>query len=60
MGSSIPSLAYTNAFYSTPIAGYTASTGGVYGSIYVPASMLESYKTANNWSYFSDRFVGVE
>ena len=60
MGSSIPSLSGSGAFSSTPIAGYTEYTGGVYGSIYVPASMLESYKTATNWSYFSDRFVGVE
>jgi len=60
MGSSMPSLTNSNVFSSTPIAGYTTSTNGVYGSIYVPASMLESYKTANNWSYFSDRFVGVE
>ena len=60
MGSSIPTLASIGAFASTPIAGYTASTDGVYGSIYVPASMLESYKTASQWSYFSDRFVGVE
>ena len=59
MGSSIPSLANSNIFNYTPIGGYIVNTG-VYGSIYVPASMLESYKTATNWSYFSDKFVGVE
>lgn len=30
-----------------------------YASIYVPQSLLASYKTANNWSYFSKRFVGI-
>lgn len=35
------------------------STGGIYGSIYVPASLLASYKTATNWITYSSRFVGV-
>jgi hypothetical protein len=47
----------SDAFRSTPIAGYTDSAGK-YGSIYVPASLLASYKTATNWTYFSSRFVG--
>lgn len=59
LGSSIISLLYSNAFNSTPIAGYTTSTGGVYGSIYVPSSLLSSYKTATNWTYFSSRIVGI-
>lgn len=59
MGSSMATLSGTSAFQSTPIAGYTASTGGVYGSIYVPASLYNSYLTATNWSAFSDRFVSV-
>ena len=58
-GSSYVTLAASTAFNSTPIGGYTTSTGGVYGRIYVPASMLNSYKTRTNWSYFSSRFVGV-
>jgi hypothetical protein len=45
---SVPTLRYSNAFSSTPIAGYTTSTGGIYGSIYVPASLYESFKTATN------------
>jgi hypothetical protein len=32
-------------------AGITSSTG----SIYVPASLLTSYKTATNWASFSNR-----
>lgn len=59
LSNSVASLAGSNAFTSTPIDGYTAQTGGVYGSIYVPASLFESYKTATNWSYFSSRFVSV-
>ena len=58
-GSSIVSLASTTAFTSTPISTYTTSTGGVYGSIFVPASLYNSYKTAKNWSVYSSRFVSV-
>lgn len=49
----------SSAFNSTPIGGYTASTGGVYGSIFVPASLYSDYLTANYWSLYSDRFVSV-
>lgn len=48
----------SNAFSSTPIGGYLDVTGQ-YGSIYVPASLLTSYRTATNWSYYSSRFVGI-
>jgi hypothetical protein len=48
----------SNAFSSTPIDGYSASTG-TYGSIYVPASLLTAYQSATNWTYFSSRFVGI-
>ena len=57
--SSLCSLSNSNAFTSTPIAGYTTSTGGVYGSIYVPSSLLASYKAATNWVNYSNRMVGV-
>lgn len=63
LGSSVVTLLYSTAFNSTPIAGYTSSTGGVYGSIIVPESLIESYKIATNWSHFSSRFSvwnGVE
>ena len=59
MSPSVASLAHSNAFSSTPIAGYIVSAGQV-GSIYVPASLLASYQAATNWTYFSSRFVGVE
>lgn len=57
-GSTICELKNSNAFTSTPIGGYSTSAG-TYGSIYVPASMLASYKAATNWTYFSNRMVGI-
>ena len=59
LGSKVCSLANINAFYNTPISTYTTATSGVFGSIYVPASLLASYQTAANWSKYSSRFVGV-
>lgn len=56
--SSVPTLG-GSAFYSTPIGGYTGSTGGVYGSVYVPSSLLTAFQTAPNWSLISSRIVGV-
>ena len=59
-GPSVALLTNSNAFSSTPIAGYTASTGGAYGSIYVPASLVSGYLERTNWAYFSDRFVAID
>ena len=56
--SAVPSLQYSNIFLSTPIAGYSASAGQ-YGSIYVPASLYDAFKSATNWTYFSSRMVSV-
>ena len=58
-GSSVAKLNYSNAFSSTPIAGYTTSTGGVYGSIFVPSSLYSTYIASTNWTYFSSRFVSI-
>ena len=52
-------LSNSNAFASTPIGGYSASAG-TYGSIYVPASLVDAYKAATNWTYFADRIVSSE
>ena len=57
-GSSLCKLTNSSAFRYTPIDG-TSSYAGTYGSIYVPASLLTSYKTATNWTYYSSRFVGT-
>ena len=46
-------------FRSTPISDYTTSTGGVYGSIFVPASLYDSYKTTSGWSAYASRFVSL-
>ena len=58
-GSSVAGLINSTAFNSTPIAGYTTSTGGVYGSIFVPSSLYNTYISSTNWVYFSSRFVSV-
>lgn len=46
-------LSSTNAFTGTPIASGT-------GYIYVPASMVDSYKAASNWSTFAAQFRALE
>lgn len=59
LGGAVASLLGANAFSSTPISNYTTSTGGVNGSIYVPASLYDRYLSATNWSLYSSRFVSV-
>ena len=51
--SSVCSLYASNVFQD---AGITSSTG----SIYVPASLVDSYKSAKNWSYFSTQIFPIE
>lgn len=58
LGSSVPTLG-ANAFTSTPIGGYTTKTDGVYGSIFVPSSLYNTYITAENWTTYSARIVSV-
>lgn len=45
-------LSSSNAFSQTPILSGR-------GSIYVPASLLSQYKSANQWSYLSNALIGV-
>ena len=47
-----------NAFYSTPIAGYSASAGR-YGSVFVPSSLYSQFIVATNWTSISSRIVAV-
>lgn len=55
--SSVPILDNTySAFYSTPIY---SSINGVWGSIYVPASLYDEYKETTNWTVLSSRFVSM-
>ena len=55
--SSVPTLG-ASAFYSTPIGGYTAATGSG-GLVYVPASLVDSFKTAQYWSSISSRIFAI-
>lgn len=59
LGSSVAKLSTDAVFSSTPIGGYTDSTGGVYGSIFVPTSLYATYIATHPWSYYSSRFVSV-
>ena len=46
-------LSNTNAFDSTPIKSGT-------GYIYVPAALVDSYKTATNWSVYANQIRAIE
>lgn len=50
MGDTVCNLIASNAFTSVPRAQIT---------IYVPSSLISSYKTATNWTYFSSRFSAI-
>ncbi len=43
----------TNAFNNTPISAGT-------GYVYVPRSLVDSYRSASNWSNFASRFRALE
>lgn len=51
--SKIAKLGNKNAFNTTPIAKGT-------GYIYVPAALIDEYKTATNWVTFADQFRAIE
>lgn len=42
-------------FYSTPMEDSTYT--GAFGSIYVPASLVDAYKSASGWSFYSSRIA---
>lgn len=50
---SVCTLSDVNAFTGTPIESGE-------GRIYVPASLVDSYKTAANWSTFADQILAIE
>ena len=56
---SVVSLKYENAFSGTPFA-----SNGTGGTVYVPEALIESYKTASNWSTLYNagtcNFVAIE
>lgn len=49
----VTTLVNSDAFNYSPL-----SAGGN-GTIYVPSSLVTAFKTATNWSYVSDRIVGI-
>lgn len=57
--STVCTLSNSNTFNSTPFAGYSASFSGT-PHIYVPASLVDAYKSATNWTYFSSYFSSIE
>ena len=50
----VVSLANTNAFSSTPV-----KSGGT-GYVYVPSALVDSYKSATNWSSFATQIRAIE
>ena len=51
--STVCTLSNSNAFKDTSIASGT-------GYIYVPSALIDSYKTATNWSVYADQFRALE
>ena len=51
--SSVCNLYNSSVFYSTGIKSKSS------GSIYVPASLVASYKAATNWAYFSNIIYAI-
>lgn len=49
---SVPTLNNTNIFRDTPIANGT-------GYVYVPDSLVDSFKTASNWSTYADQIKPI-
>lgn len=61
MGSSLTELGNTIAsmFSSTPVSTYSTSAGR-WASIFVPSSLLASYKAATNWTTVSSKIFAYE
>ncbi len=57
--SSLCALGNSNAFTSTPYTGYSNSFSGT-PYIYVPAALVDTYKSATNWAYFSSYLSAIE
>lgn len=53
-------LESTNVFTETPIAGFTVATDGEMGYVYVPSALVDSYKSATNWSVFASQIRAIE
>ena len=55
LASSAASLINSNAFSNTPMSNSTYT--GTFGSIYVPASLVGTYKSKATWSVYADRIT---
>jgi len=55
LSTKVPSLPYSNTFTNTPLSKSTYL--GTFGSIYVLSSLLNTFKTAKNWSLYSARIT---
>lgn len=55
-GDRVLELGYSDIFVGCP---QYKNAGGT-GRIYVPASQLEAYKAATNWTAFADKFLAIE
>ena len=53
----VPTLQNINVFFSTPMSD--SSYLGHFGSIYVPSTMVASFKAATNWATYSDRITAL-
>lgn len=56
---SVCTLSNSNAFSLTPFAGYSSYFSGT-PYIYVRASLVDAYKSATNWVYFSNYISAIE
>lgn len=56
---SVPSMSNKDAFEYTPIAGKTDFTNGELGYIYVKDTLLDSFKSATNWSNYADQIKPI-
>jgi hypothetical protein len=59
LGSLIASIANSGVFAVTPISNFTDDTNGQNGSIFVPASLYDSYISSTYWSVYSSRIVSL-
>lgn len=52
-------LENSNAFSSTPFAGYSSAFSSI-PHFYVPSSLITAYQSATNWVYYSSYFSSLE
>ena len=57
--SSVPTLVSAYGMFSSSPLWTSTYLSGSYGSIYVPASLYDEYRTATNWTVLSSRFVSM-